>query len=131
MGVTYLLDTHTFLWLVGHPDRIERAVRERLADREVALLVSAASAWEAATKQRLGKLALHTVVTTWTQRVQDIGADVLDVTTDDALLAGAMPWEHRDPFDRMLVSQALRRDAVLVTVDRAILGFPGIRTLTW
>lgn len=130
-GVTHLLDTHVFLWLVAEPDRVDRAVLDRLADREVTLLVSAASAWEAATKQRLGKLALQAVVTTWTQRVHDIGAEVLDITTDDTLRAGSMQWEQRDPFDRLLVSQALRLNAVLVTVDRTILAFPGIRTLTW
>lgn len=131
MGVTHLLDTHVFLWLVAEPGRVDRAVLDRLADREVTLLVSAASAWEAATKQRLGKLTLQAVVTTWTQRVHDIGAEVLDISTDDTLLAGSMQWEHRDPFDRLLVSQALRLNAVLVTVDRSILAFPGIRTLTW
>lgn len=130
-GVTHLLDTHVFLWLVAEPDRVDRAVLDRLANREVTLLVSAASAWEAATKQRLGKLALQAVVATWTQRVNDIGAEALDISTDDSLLAGSMQWEHRDPFDRLLVSQALRLNAVLVTVDRTILAFPGIRTLTW
>lgn len=131
MGVTHLLDTHAFLWLVGEPDRVGEDVRERLADRQAELLVSAASAWEAATKQRLGKLGLQAVVTTWNQRVHDIGAEVLDITTDDALLAGSMQWEHRDPFDRLLAAQAMRLGAVLVTVDRALLAHPGLRTLTW
>jgi PIN domain nuclease of toxin-antitoxin system len=129
--VTHLLDTHVFLWLVAEPDRVDRAVIDRLADRQVTLLVSAASAWEAATKQRLGKLGLQAVVATWNQRVHDIGAEPLDITPDDVLLAGSMQWDHRDPFDRLLVSQALRLNAVLVTVDRTILAFPGTRTLTW
>lgn len=131
MGVTHLLDTHTFLWLVGEPAEVAAPVREELGDPAARLGVSAASAWEAATKQRLGRLGIPQLVATWTERVADLGAQDLPVETEDALMAGSLAWEHRDPFDRLLVAQGIRRNAVLVTVDRAILALPGLRTLTW
>lgn len=132
MGVTYLLDTHVFLWVLGEPARIPAAVRDILADRRNALLISAASAMEVATKVRLGRLdvARH-LVDTWAARTADVGAADLPINTAHALLAGAMTWPHRDPFDRLLVAQALVENAVLVTTDAVIADLPGLRTLTW
>lgn len=131
MGVSHLLDTHTFLWLVGEPAEVAEPVRDVLADPANELIVSAASAREAATKHRLGRLPLPHLVHSWPERIVELGAVDLAVDSADALLAGSLAWEHRDPFDRLLVAQAIRRNLVLVTVDRAILAFPGIRTLSW
>lgn len=132
MGVRYLLDTHVFLWALGEPARIPEPIRRDLADRRNDLLISAASAMEVATKVRLGKLdvARH-LVDTWSARAREIGADELPVTTAHALLAGAMAWTHRDPFDRILVAQALIENVVLVTTDARIGEVPGLRRVAW
>lgn len=127
MGVSYLLDTHVVLWLLGKPDRLPSHVVTELADRSRLLLVSAVSALEVATKTRLGKLPALGVVEAWSHRVADIGAEELAVTAEHALLAGSMPWEHRDPFDRLLVAQAIVESAVLVTRDRALESLPAPR----
>lgn len=129
--MTFLLDTHVALWLIGQPDRVPSSIRDELADPTRPLLVSAISALEVATKVRTGKLRLPGVIESWHHRVGDIGAAELVVTSEHALLAGSMPWPHRDPFDRTLVSQAIIEGATFVTVDREIVQLPAPRVLTW
>ena len=131
MGVRHLVDTHVLLWLLSAPERISRPVRDALADRSNPLLVSAASALEITTKVRLGKLDAAELTTTLGRRLEGIGADVLPITLEHAGLAGSMSWAHRDPFDRLLVAQATIEDAILVTVDTAIVDLPVPRILTW
>ena len=107
-------------------------VQDTLADRSVELLVSAVSAMEVATKVRLGQLDVaRTLVSTWPARIDEIGAVPLSLSTEAALLAGQLNWEHRDPFDRLLAAQAIENNLVLVTVDPALLGLIGLRTLSW
>ena len=127
----HLVDTHVLLWLLSTPDRIAVPVRRALADRSNALLVSAASALEISTKIRLGKLDAGDLTATLGRRLDDIGAEVLPITLEHALLAGSMSWARRDPFDRLLVAQATVEDATFVTVDAAIVGIPVPRILTW
>lgn len=131
MGVTFLLDTHVLLWAVAAPERIPNDVRDVLTDTRHGLVVSAVSAWEVATKVRLGKLDAASLVRTWDRRIAGIGATQLPITAEHALYAGEMPWDHRDPFDRMLVAQATLEDLSLVTVDQAIVGLPTPRIVTW
>jgi len=132
VGVSaYLLDTHVLLWLLGDPGRVAPAVRTRLADRAVDLLVSAASALEIATKQRLGKVDAGDLVDAWARRTAEIGAVQLPVTAEHAVLAGRLEWPHRDPFDRLLVAQAVVENATLVTQDAAIAAFGRAPVLTW
>ena len=131
MGVKHLVDTHVLLWLLSAPERIPAAVLATLADRANALMVSTASALEISTKVRLGKLDAAELGTTLPGRLTGIGADVLPITLEHAMLAGSFSWVHRDPFDRLLMAQATIEDATLVTVDAAIVGLPVPRMLTW
>lgn len=132
MGVTFLLDTHVVLWLLGSPTRVASKVREQLADPVNNLLVSAVSALEVATKVRLGKLPSgQHLDSCWSERLADLRAAELDLTTRQALLAGSLDWDHRDPFDRLLAAQALATGATLVTNDKAFHGIPTLRTLGW
>jgi PIN domain nuclease of toxin-antitoxin system len=121
VGVSFLLDTHVFLWLLGDAARVPTTVRSQLADPTNRLLVSAVSAFEVATKHRLGKLPVGgPLLVEWERRVASIRAEELELRSRHALLAGAMEWAHRDPFDRLLVAQALAEDATLVTSDAAV-----------
>lgn len=131
MGVSYLLDTHVVLWLLADPARVPDPIRQALADRSNALLVSAISAFEITTKARLGKLDAGDLPLTLTNRVEQIGATSLPVTIEHALFAGSMPWPHRDPFDRILVAQATVDSLTLVTVDSVLASLPAPRVLTW
>lgn len=125
-----LLDTHVILWAVHDPERLSAPARDALEDTRHSLLASAASAWELATKHRLGKLpGGDPVVANYARHLRRLGAEEVPITGEDALLAGGLDWEHRDPFDRMMSAQAMLRDAVLVTRDPAFSALAGLRTL--
>ncbi|WP_087134425.1 type II toxin-antitoxin system VapC family toxin [Micrococcus lylae] len=115
-----LLDTHAFIWAVNDPGRLGAQSRGVLEDASVDLFVSAASAWEVATKSRLGKLpGADAWLPQWDVQVARLGARPLPVDSGHALLAGGLDWTHRDPFDRMLAAQAMRDGLVLITRDAA------------
>lgn len=117
-----LLDTNVLLWWVAEPDKIAEQVRERLAAPSTELIVSAASAWEVAIKVRAGKLpGGEALLSVWDETLSNIRADGIDITAADAIMAGGLPWPHRDPFDRMLVAQAARRGLTIASSDGAVL----------
>lgn len=132
MGVTFLLDTHAFLWAVGHGHDPRPETKAALEAEDSSVKVSAVSAFEMATKVRIGKLPHGArVAQRWSVHVQDFGAEQLELSTKASLRAGALDWTHRDPFDRLLVAQAIEGDLVLVTADRIILDSGIVRTLSW
>ncbi|MEH0108716.1 type II toxin-antitoxin system VapC family toxin [Tersicoccus sp. MR15.9] len=131
MGVSYLLDTHVLLWLLGDPGRVPASWRARLADPETTLIVSAASALEVATKERLGKLHAPGLVAGWDDHLRSAGMSSLSITSRHATVAGTLNWQHRDPFDRNLVAQAQCEGHVLLTVDREVLAYGDVTTATW
>lgn len=116
-----LLDTQTLLWLVSTPERIAADARNVLAHRGCTVWVSAASAWEIAIKTRLGRFAGEPLLSAWPDIIADMTATELPIGSADAIFASRLPWEHRDPFDRMLVAQAARRSLTIATRDKSIL----------
>jgi PIN domain nuclease of toxin-antitoxin system len=110
-----MLDTHVLLWWLADDPRLTPAMREAIADPSRSVVVSAASAWEAAIKAAVGKLRVPDGLR---DELVRHGFDELPVTVEDGLAAGALPRHHSDPFDRMLIAQAARRQFVLVTADR-------------
>ena len=129
LTVQALLDTHTFLWwLAGNP-RLSGAARRAIEDDANTIFVSAVSAWEIATKHRIGKLPqAEAVALDVTGAIAGQGFEALAITVDDAERAGRLPGLHRDPFDRVLIAQALARDLAVVSVDRTFDGY-GVRRL--
>ena len=123
-AVTYLLDTHTFLWCLLDPSKIPSRVRGLITNRNHQVLVSSVSAWEIATKFRLGRLPLAKEVATdiagWVSR---LGFAELPVTIMHAQLAGSFPQAHRDPFDRMLAAQSVVEHLPIVGCDRELAVF--------
>lgn len=118
--MSLLLDTHVFLWALLDSARLGPSVAARLADPDVPVVLSSVSAWEIAIKESLGKLALPGPSTSWVpEAARRLGVSVLPLEMEAALAVSALPWHHRDPFDRLLIAQAARGH-VLVTHDRAI-----------
>lgn len=112
-----LLDSRVVLWALGESSRIVPAVTAALLDPGNEVLVSAASAWEIAIKQSLGKLSLPGSAETFLMDAIDrSGFCWLNITPEDALRVRKLPWHHRDPFDRLLVAQA-QGGLTLVTHD--------------
>jgi PIN domain nuclease of toxin-antitoxin system len=116
-----LLDTHVLLWLVATPDRIPPTVRERLADQANELFVSAASAWEVAIKTRIGRLDGGPLLSAWNETLKRMHATDLTIDSGDGAMAGQLTWEHKDPFDRMIVAQAARRNLTIATSDPQVI----------
>ena len=111
-----LLDTHVALWALGAPETLRRTVRALLEDPRTTVNVSAASVWEVGIKRALGKLESPP---DFAAVCIERGFDPLPIAFDHAELAGELPRHHADPFDRMLIAQAITEDLELVTQDRA------------
>jgi PIN domain nuclease of toxin-antitoxin system len=112
--VRLLLDTHTFLWWIDGGRTLETEARAAIADGGSDVAVSAASAWEISIKLAFGKLRLDADVVDQLRRNR---FRPLPITVEHALAAGALPRHHDDPFDRMLVAQALAEGLTIVTRD--------------
>ena len=120
-----LLDTHTFLWWLTESSRLSETVRRTIFDPSVEKLISAATAWEITTKHRLGKLpSADPIASDIPEAIAAQGFRELPLSVADAARAGALPGPHRDPFDRMLIAQALARDLVLISNDAAFDRYP-------
>lgn len=127
--MTLLLDTHALLWAVADPAALSDRARSLLADPGNALVVSSVSAWEIATKYRLGRLPeAQVLLSAFDLQLARLRADELAISTRHALTAGTFPGRHRDPFDRMLAAQALHESLPLLSSDAAFAEFP-IETL--
>ena len=122
--MSFLLDTHAFLWAVMQPGELSTRVRKLLENPATDIVVSAASAWEIATKYRLGKLPSATpIVADIDDVARQLGARWLAVNHRHAIRAGAYSLTHKDPFDRMLAAQSELENLPLVSKDRALRKF--------
>ena len=120
-----LLDSHAVVWFLTGDTRCSARARKAIETEAGEVLVSAASAWEIATKVRLGRWTeAAPIVTDLPRALTDNGFGMLDVRLDHALLAGSLPGHHGDPFDRMLAAQAQIEKLPLVTADRVFRDFP-------
>jgi PIN domain nuclease of toxin-antitoxin system len=125
-----LLDTHSLLWAVIEPSYLSRVASEAIQDKANTIYVSAASAWEIATKVRLGKLP---EAAEFERRFVGIVVEVaqyelLPIEADISLRAGRLPGKHKDPFDRMIAAQALELDIPVFSIDAKLDVF-GVRRI--
>lgn len=123
----YLFDTHVFLWLAADDPQLTPAARALFVDSTEECFLSAASVWEIAIKSSLGKLAIATSLAHLVRGGLERGLRLLDVTADHAYLVESLPFHHRDPFDRLLVAQALHEGMHLVSRDAVLDGYPVTR----
>jgi PIN domain nuclease of toxin-antitoxin system len=122
--VRVLIDTAVILIMADDPRRLSRTAREVLRAGSTELHLSSVSIWEISAKCSSGKLELSMpLAAAADQWESDYGIKFIDFTVGDGLLEATLPRIHRDPFDRMLVCQALSRDLVIVTPDREIRGY--------
>jgi PIN domain nuclease of toxin-antitoxin system len=113
------------LWSVGPTDKINRAGLNVLADGEEELYLSAASSWEIAIKTRLGKFDLPEAAMQYVgSRTAAQGVRPLSITQNHTLRVFDLPLHHKDPFDRLLISQAMAEGMTILTADRAFRKYP-------
>ena len=120
-----LLDTCAFLWFQADSPRLSRTARARILDPANEVYLSAVSVWEIARKCAQGRISLPSHPSTLIPAVrQDSGIASLSLTETDALAAEKLQLFHKDPFDRMLIAQALMGGFAIVTPDRAFDPYP-------
>ena len=120
-----LLDTHIFLWFISGDTRLSTVAQSHIADPNNDVHLSVASVWEAVVKHQLGKLPLPQPPETYlplqrqNHRISSLGIDEVTIG-----FLPKLPAFHRDPFDRILICQALQHGLTIVTVDTAIIAYP-------
>jgi PIN domain nuclease of toxin-antitoxin system len=120
VGVSYLIDTHILLWWLFNDPKLNAECREILRNPAHRILVSSVSAWEIATKYRIGKLPeAKQIVEEYSQILHQAKFIELPMTSAHALRAGSLPILHRDPFDRMIMAQAELENLPVITYDEA------------
>lgn len=114
-----LLDTHALLWAVTGDPKLPKQAQSILASFENEVFVSAASAWEIATKHRLGRLpGAESLAADIAGHIERLGFHALPITLEHAERAGRLPGPHRDPFDRMLIAQSQAENLPLISIER-------------
>lgn len=117
----FLFDTHALIWWWNDNPLLPQTVRRALSNPANAFFVSAASAWEVATKVRLGKWQeAEEAAELFEALCERNGFELLPVSVAHGLLAGSLPGEHRDPFDRMIAAQAIHDGLVVITRDPSL-----------
>ena len=123
--MTVMLDTHVLLWAAGDPGRLPPDTLELLEDRTVDPMYSAASIWEVAIKNGLGRADFNVDPRLLRRGLLENGYTELPVTGSHAAAVDRLPRIHRDPFDRLLVAQALIEGQTLLTADEIVARYPG------
>ena len=121
----FLLDTHLLLWAAGTPKRLSAAARKLLEDPHNELLFSSASLWEIVIKHSLGRADFQVNARVFRRGLLDNGYQELAITSEHAVSLESLPPIHKDPFDRMLISQATVEGIILLTTDAFITQYPG------
>lgn len=124
-----LLDTHALLWWLSDDPALTRAARMVIAETRNTIFVSAASAWEIATKVHLGKLPTAADLTTdFAGYLQRERFQILAISGEHAIRAGLLPGPHKDPFDRMLIAQAQAENMPIVS-NESLFDTYGVRRI--
>jgi PIN domain nuclease of toxin-antitoxin system len=125
-SANHLLDTSTLLWALGSPERLSRRARSIVEAGEN--VISVASYWEVVVKAQKGLLSIADPATWWRRATDVLGARTLPIRASHVTALAALPMLHKDPFDRILVAQALAEGLDFVTYDPLIASYP-VRTV--
>jgi PIN domain nuclease of toxin-antitoxin system len=130
----FLLDSHVFLWAKEDPGEIEEKTLEALYAPENRLFVSLGGLWELAVKAANGKLPFYSRIIAegagaLMRSLRESNMELLPIEMSHALAAAALPQHHRDPFDRLMIAQALTENMVLITRDAIFTRYAGLNVL--
>lgn len=114
----YLLDTHTLLWFISEDQKLSDRARRLILDSNSEIFLSIASLWEIAIKVNIGKLALDKPFNQlFPDELDSRGIEILDITIDSLVHLATLPLHHRDPFDRLIIAQALVESLPIIGAD--------------
>ncbi|HZH29652.1 MAG TPA: type II toxin-antitoxin system VapC family toxin [Pyrinomonadaceae bacterium] len=120
-----LLDTHTFIWWAGEPEKLSSNALALLEDEDNELMLSVVSVWEIQIKSQLGKLRLNVPLEDLVEsQRQENGLQILPIELEHVLALSRLPTLHKDPFDRLLIAQSQVEDADIVSKDREFASYP-------
>jgi len=124
-----LLDTHALLWWLSDDTALTRSARKTIADTRNTPIVSAASAWEIATKVRLGRLpTANDLAADFSGHLGRDGFELLTISAEHSIRAGLLPGPHKDPFDRMLIAQAQAENMPIISNETVFESY-GVRRI--
>lgn len=112
-----LLDTHSFLWWNNKPENLPSRILEICQNPDNTLIVSVVSIWEMQIKSQLGKLRLNKPLIEIIKQEQENGLEILPVEAAHIFKLDSLPTHHKDPFDRLLIAQAIVEGAILISAD--------------
>lgn len=116
--MAYLLDTHTFLWFASGSKQLPVSVQEKIKDINHSCFLSAASLWEITIKEQLGKLSLSISLNALFEYADRNQIEILPISYDHLITLAKLPNHHKDPFDRLIISQAISENLILLTRDK-------------
>ena len=120
-----LLDTRLLLWAAGAPEHLSATARHLIEEPGNRLIFSAASLWEITIRHRLGRADLQVNARVLRRGLLDNGYEELSISSAHAVAVDPLPPIHKDPFDRLLVAQAMVEAIVLLTADTVVANYPG------
>lgn len=115
--MAYLLDTHTLIWFFEGDTKLSKLATEIIEEKRNPVYLSVVSIWEIAIKNSIGKLELQKTIETIVNDTKKDGISILNIKTEHALKVKELPFHHKDPFDRMLIAQAMVEDFKIISVD--------------
>jgi PIN domain nuclease of toxin-antitoxin system len=118
--MAYLLDTHTFLWFVAGDKQLPESVKAKIKDIGEYCFLSVASLWEITIKHQIGKLTLNISLEELFEYADRNQIEVIQISNEHLLTLSLLPGHHIDPFDRLIVSQALAENLTLITKDKGL-----------
>lgn len=117
--MAFLLDTHAFLWFVSGDNQLPVSVRDKIKDINQPCFLRAASLWEITIKKQIGKLKLNISLEELFNYADRNQIEIIPITQEHLLTLAKLPIHHNDPFDRLIISQAIAEDLILITRDKA------------
>lgn len=119
-----LLDTHAFMWFVNGDPMLGKAAKDAIENLENKILMSVASLWEIAVKVNIGKLSLSRPYTEIRDQMEENFIELLPITFDHTIQLTDLPLHHRDPFDRLIIAQAMTEKMAVLTKDENFKHYP-------
>ena len=115
--MNYLLDTHTLIWFLNGYQNLSKVAENIIENKETSLFASIVSLWKISIKISLNKLTLHTSFDKFKAAIELNNIKILEITFEDTLIVSNLPFFHKDPFDRLIISQAINNDFTLISRD--------------
>lgn len=122
--MAYLLDTHTLIWFTTGDAQLPQSIKSKILNKNQSCFISVASFWEIAIKQQLGKLKLEITLKDFYDYAENNQIEVIPINYEHLKVLSNLPRIHNDPFDRLIISQAIAEDLILLSRDEIFQHYP-------